>query len=117
LSTGSPKEDLEKGHKELKGFAALLGGTTIWTIQYPQSFQGRNHQSKSTHDWTHGSSCICSRGWPSRSSMGGEAIGSVKVLCPSVGECQGQEAEVGGLVSSGVGGGIGGFQRVNPERG
>jgi hypothetical protein len=29
LSTGSPKEDLEKGHKELKGFAALLGGTTI----------------------------------------------------------------------------------------
>jgi hypothetical protein len=30
--------------------------------------------------WTHGSSCICSRGWPSWSSMGGEALGSVKVL-------------------------------------
>jgi hypothetical protein len=29
--------------------------------------------------------------------MGGEALGPVKVLCPSVGECQGQEARVGGL--------------------
>ena len=25
-------------------------------------------------------------GWPSRSSMGGEALGPVKVLCPSMGE-------------------------------
>jgi hypothetical protein len=33
--------------------------------------------------------------------MGGEAFGPVKVLCPSVGECQGQEARVGGLVSRG----------------
>jgi hypothetical protein len=31
--------------------------------------------------------------------MGGEALGSVKVLCPSIGECQGQEERVGGLVS------------------
>ena len=29
--------------------------------------------------------------------MGGEALGPVKVLCSSVGECQGQEAGVGGL--------------------
>ena len=29
----------------------------------------------------------------SQSSMGGEALGSVKVLCPSIGECQGQEWE------------------------
>ena len=33
--------------------------------------------------------------------MGGEALGPVKVLCPSIGECQGQEAGVGGLVSRG----------------
>jgi hypothetical protein len=33
--------------------------------------------------------------------MKGEALGLVKVLCPSVGECQGQEAGVGGLVSRG----------------
>jgi hypothetical protein len=25
--------------------------------------------------------------------MGGEAFGPVKVLCPSIGECQGQDAE------------------------
>ena len=38
--------------------------------------------------------CICSRGLPSWSSMGGEALGPVKALCPSVGKCQGQEVEV-----------------------
>ena len=33
----------------------------------------------------------------------------MKVLCPSIGECQGQEVGVGGLVSSGRGGGDRGF--------
>jgi hypothetical protein len=33
--------------------------------------------------------------------MRGEAIGPVKALCPSIGECQGQEAGVGGLVRRG----------------
>jgi hypothetical protein len=64
---------------------------------------GLNHQPKSTHGGTHGSSCICSRELPSQSSMGGEALGPVKALCPSVEECQGQEAGVGGLVSRGRG--------------
>jgi hypothetical protein len=41
--------------------------------------------------------------------MGGEALGLVKALCPSVGECQGQEAGVSGLGSRGEG--IGGFWR------
>jgi hypothetical protein len=49
--------------------------------------------------------------------MGGEALGPVKVLCPSVGECQGQEAEVGGLVSKGRGKRIEDFQKENQERG
>ena len=49
--------------------------------------------------------------------MGGEVLGPVKALCPSVGECQGQEAAVGGLVSRGRGEGIGDFQRRNQERG
>ena len=31
--------------------------------------------------------------------MGGEALGPVKALCPSIGECQGQEAGAGVLVS------------------
>jgi hypothetical protein len=32
---------------------------------------------------------------------GGEALGPMKALCPSIGECQNQEARVDGLVSSG----------------
>jgi hypothetical protein len=81
-----------------------------------QSSQGLNHQPKSTHGKTHDSSCICSRGWPSRSSMGGETLGPVKALCPSIGECQDQEAGVGGLVSRRRWERIGGFQRGNQER-
>jgi hypothetical protein len=45
--------------------------------------QGLNHQPKSTHGGTHGSSCI---GWPSRSSIGGEALGPVKGSMP---QCSG----------------------------
>ena len=41
--------------------------------------------------------------------MGGEALGPVKVLCPSTGECQGQESEVDGLGNRGLGEGRGGF--------
>jgi hypothetical protein len=38
----------------------------------------------------------------------------VKVLCPSIGKCQGQKAGVGRLVSrAGVGGRIGDFRRRN----
>jgi hypothetical protein len=36
--------------------------------------------------------------------MGGEALGLVKIICPSIGECQGQEAGVGGLGSRAGGG-------------
>jgi hypothetical protein len=46
-----------------------------------------------------------------------EALGSVKVLCPSVGECQGQEAEVDGLLSRGRGKVIGSFWRRTQEQG
>jgi hypothetical protein len=59
-------------------------------------------------------SALCSRGWLSWSSMGREALGPVKVLCPSIGEGQGQEeARVGRLESRGRGEGIGDFQRGN----
>jgi hypothetical protein len=49
--------------------------------------------------------------------MGGDALGPVKVLCPSIVECQGQEAGVGRLVSRGSVEGIGDYQRGNQERG
>ena len=41
--------------------------------------------------------------------MKGEALGPVKVLCPSVGECQGQEARLSGLVNRGRREGMGVF--------
>jgi len=65
------------------------------------------------HGGTCGSNCICSKGWSSQSSTGGEALGPMKVICPSIGDCQGQEAGVGGLVSRGKGERIGGFWRGN----
>ena len=40
--------------------------------------------------------------------MGGEAVGIVRIICPSTGECQGQEAGVGRVRERG-GEGIGGF--------
>ena len=43
--------------------------------------------------------------------MGRKDLGIVKIICPSTGECQGQEAGVGGLGSGGMGRvGIGNFQ-------
>ena len=45
------------------------------------------------------SSCICNRGWPSQPSLGGEALGISKIICPITGECQEKEAGVGGLGS------------------
>jgi hypothetical protein len=51
--------------------------------------------------------------WPGWSSMGGEALGPEKALCPIIGECQGQESGVGGLMSRGKEKGIGDFWRGN----
>ena len=56
---------------------------------------------------------MCSRGWPSRSLMGGETLGPVKALCPSIVECRGQEAGVCGLGIRDMGEGIGDFWRGN----
>jgi hypothetical protein len=61
-------------------------GATISTSQTSKISQGLNHQPKSTHGGTHGSSCIDCRGWPCQASMGGEDLVPVKALCPSVGK-------------------------------
>ena len=51
--------------------------------------------------------------------MGGEALGLVKVLCSSIGECLGQEVGVGGLGNRGrgEGGGDRGFSEGKPGKG
>jgi hypothetical protein len=80
LSTGCPMEELAIERTQgAEGVSNPIEGTTIWTNQYPQSSQGLNHQPKSTHGGTHVSSPISSRGCPCQTSMGGEALGPVKV--------------------------------------
>jgi hypothetical protein len=110
-------KELEKGPKNLKGFAAPKEEQQYELTCTPRAHWGINHLPKKTHGGIHDSSCLCSRGCPSRSSMGGETLGPVTVLCPSVGECQGQETGAGKLVSRGSREGIAGFWRGDLERG
>jgi len=123
LSTRTPKEKLGQGLKELKGFATPWEEQQFQPIRPHQSSQGLNHQPKSTHGRTHGSSCICSRGWPYLASVGGEALVLVKAQCPSVEEFQGGEVGMGGWVgehphrSRRIRSDIGGLWRGNQERG
>jgi hypothetical protein len=93
----SPKHPIlpEKGH-----FLKYIHSSFIYNSQKLKKKKNQANKNK-TNQNPHGSSCICSRGWPSRSSMVGEALRSVKVLCPSIGDCQGQETGVGVLGSSG----------------
>jgi hypothetical protein len=91
-------KELEKVPKELKGYEAPIGRTSIQINQYPQSsLELKPPIKENTYNGgTRGSSCTCSIRWPSQSSMGGEVLGTVKVLCTSIGECQDQEWEWAG---------------------
>ena len=88
-NTGPLKKELEKVTKDLKGLATLWEDQQYEPTSTPQNCI---------------CSCICSRGWSSWPSVGGEALGLVKIICSSIGECQGQKAGVGGLGSRAGGG-------------
>jgi hypothetical protein len=88
-NTGPPMKELEKVPKELKRSA---------TLEEEQQYE------LTSNPRAHVSSCICSRGWPSGPSMELEALGLSKIICPSTGQCQGQETGVGGLGSRARGG-------------
>ena len=79
------------------------GMAVCFFLSHQITVKGGSLKQKATVSlWgTHGSSCRCSRGWPSQSSMGGDALGLVKVLCSTIEECLGQEVGVGGLGSRG----------------
>jgi hypothetical protein len=70
-----------------EGSCNPIGKAIISTNHIPQSSQELNHQPKSSHGETHGSSCICSRELPYLAPIGGETLGPVEAQCPSVGEC------------------------------
>ena len=67
--------------------------------------------TKNAHGGTHGSNCICSRGWPSQSSMGEEALGPVKALFPQCRVIQGLGTTSGWVGEQEEVAGIGGFWR------
>ena len=98
-----PNEGARESTKVAEGVWSPIGGTSIWTKEYHQSSLELYHQSKKTHNGTCGSSYICSRGWPSRSLIGGEAFSPMKALCPSIGECQDHEWEWVGWEAGGGG--------------
>jgi hypothetical protein len=55
-------EEFGEGLKELKGFATPLKEKQYQQTRPLQSSQGLNHQPKSIHGGTHGSSRKCNRG-------------------------------------------------------
>jgi hypothetical protein len=95
-------EELEKGLKELKGFAAPWEEQQYEPNSTPQSSQGLNHQLKSTRGGTQVSSCTYSREWPWGTSMRGEAYGLVKkVLTPKCKGITGQGSRNGWVSKEG----------------
>ena len=94
-------EELEKGLKELRGGCNPMDGATMSTDRTPiPSSQELHHHPKNTHGATRSAGCICDRGWPCWTSVGGEDLGPEGVQCPSVGECQGRRTGVGGSVGA-----------------
>ena len=100
-------EEMEKGLKDLRGFAAP------WPD--PQSSWGQEHQLKNTHGAGH----ICGRRWPCWTSVGGEALNPEGIQCPCVEEFQGRRMGVGGWRSTHIEaeGMRWGFLKGRPEKG
>ena len=83
-----------------EGVCNPKGRTTIPTNQTSQSSQELNQQPKRAHGETHGSSCICSRGWTYLASMGGEVRFPVKADAPAKWDARAVIREwVGGTLS------------------
>ena len=80
-------KELEKGLKELRGFAAPWKEQQRQQARTPGSSQGLDHQPNNTHGTTHGPDHICGWRWPCWTSVGGETLGLENIRCPCVGEC------------------------------
>jgi hypothetical protein len=80
-NTGLPSGEARESTQGPEGVCNHIGGTTIELTSTPRAPV---------------SSCICSRRWPSRPSLGREALWYCKLYMPHTGECQGQEVGVGG---------------------
>jgi hypothetical protein len=81
-SQGPPMEELEKVLKELGGICNPIGGTTIWTNQYPPGAGVSSYYVSEVG--------LVGHQWKER------PIGCANFICLSTGERQGQEVGVGG---------------------
>jgi hypothetical protein len=77
--------------EEAEGVCNPIGRTTLSMNQTPpppRSSQRLKHQPMNTHQGTHGSSSLCSRGWPCLAPMGQEeALVPMENWCLNVEEC------------------------------
>jgi hypothetical protein len=87
LEHRAPNGGARQNSQGAKGIYNPIGGTTIWTNQFPTLFRACV------------SSCMSSRGWPCQPLMWGKSFVLAKIVCPITGEWHGQEAGVGGLES------------------
>ena len=79
-------EELEKGLKDLKGFATHCKNNNINQPDTPE-LSGTKPPTKEytwRDPWLR---CICSRRWPYLASVRGEALGSVEAQHLSIEEC------------------------------
>jgi hypothetical protein len=75
---GDPKGQVRRKTEGAERVCSPIGRKTVSTNQTPYSFQGINYQPRSTNGGTHGSSCLCSRGWPFRASVEAEALDPIE---------------------------------------
>jgi len=86
-----PNGRVRESTEVAEGVCNPLGRTTISTKQTTKSSQGLDHQSKSTHEVTHGASHTAC--W---ASMWGESLVHLSARCLSIGECQGEKEQGNG---------------------
>jgi len=72
---GDDNGKLRSRTERAQEFCNPVGINTVSMNQTPQRSQGLDHQPKSTHRGTHGSTCICSRGLRYLASKGEEGLG------------------------------------------
>ena len=76
----APNGGARESTQGAKGICNPIGGTTLWTNQYPRALD---------------SNCICIKRWPSQPSLEREALWTCKLYMPLTGEHQVQKGGVG----------------------
>jgi hypothetical protein len=79
----------DKALRKVRGLQSHRKNNSINQPDLPELPRTKPPIKEYIHGATHGSNYICSRGWPYLASMGGEALGPVDALWPSIGDDRG----------------------------